>query len=199
VPSARGSAGSCRAERGAPAVGAEAPSRASCVCVLNNSHHGGHPCGPARRTPLEACGQRDPLDTSCGEEKAPVRQRNSVIVHGNPLKLGLFGPNCASGRTYATLSERWDASWANNVTLAQLADAVGIECMVPIARWKGYGGESNPNGSSFESIAWACGLLAATRICTSMVSTRPRPVPGASRRRSGWRVSAVGTSRSGHP
>jgi alkanesulfonate monooxygenase SsuD/methylene tetrahydromethanopterin reductase-like flavin-dependent oxidoreductase (luciferase family) len=25
------------------------------------------------------------------------------------------------------------------------------------------GGESNPNGSSFESIAWACGLLAATR------------------------------------
>ena len=35
--------------------------------------------------------------------------------------------------------------------------------MVPIARWKGYGGESNPNGSSFESIAWACGLLAATR------------------------------------
>ena len=35
--------------------------------------------------------------------------------------------------------------------------------MIPIARWKGYGGESNPNGSSFESIAWACGLLAATR------------------------------------
>jgi alkanesulfonate monooxygenase SsuD/methylene tetrahydromethanopterin reductase-like flavin-dependent oxidoreductase (luciferase family) len=47
--------------------------------------------------------------------------------------------------------------------LAQLAEAVGIECMVPIARWKGYGGESNPNGSSFESLAWACGLLAATR------------------------------------
>ena len=34
---------------------------------------------------------------------------------------------------------------------------------MPIARWKGYGGETNVNGSSFESIAWACGLLAATR------------------------------------
>ena len=92
-----------------------------------------------------------------------MQQRNAVLVHGNALRLGLFGANCASGRTYATLAERWDASWENNVRLAQLADEVGIECMIPIARWKGYGGESNPNGSSFESIAWACGLLAVTR------------------------------------
>ena len=81
----------------------------------------------------------------------------------NQLRFGLFGPNCSSGRTYATLPERWEASWENNLRLAQLADAIGIEAMVPIARWKGYGGASNPNGSSFESIAWACGLLAATQ------------------------------------
>jgi len=79
------------------------------------------------------------------------------------LQLGLFGANCSSGRTYAALPERWVASWENNLKLAQMADEIGIECMVPIARWKGYGGDSNPNGSSFESIAWACGLLAATR------------------------------------
>ena len=92
-----------------------------------------------------------------------MQQRNAVLVHGNALRLGLFGANCASGRTYATLAERWEASWENNVSLARLADEVGIECMIPIARWKGYGGASNPNGSSFEAIAWACGLLAATR------------------------------------
>jgi dimethylsulfone monooxygenase len=80
----------------------------------------------------------------------------------NQLQLGLFGANCSSGRTYASLPERWVASWENNLRLAQMADGIGIECMVPIARWKGYGGDSNPNGSSFESIAWACGLLAAT-------------------------------------
>ena len=79
------------------------------------------------------------------------------------LRLALFGANCSSGRTYATLPESWDASWENNLTLAQRADALGIDGMVPIARWKGYGGDSNPNGTSFESIAWACGLLAATR------------------------------------
>jgi len=95
-----------------------------------------------------------------------MRQRNVVLVHGNALKLGLFGANCASGRTYATLAERWEASWENNVRLAQFADTLGIECMVPIARWKGYGGASNPNGASFESIAWACGLLAVTQRLT---------------------------------
>ncbi len=79
------------------------------------------------------------------------------------MKLGLFGANCSSGRTYATIPERWDASWANNVKLARLADEIGLDALVPIARWKGYGGESNPNGSSFESITWACGLLAATQ------------------------------------
>ena len=89
--------------------------------------------------------------------------RRAALLHGNRLRLGLFGANCSSGRTYAALPERWDASWENNVRLAQMADEIGIECMVPIARWKGYGGNSNPNGSSFESIAWACGLLAATR------------------------------------
>jgi alkanesulfonate monooxygenase SsuD/methylene tetrahydromethanopterin reductase-like flavin-dependent oxidoreductase (luciferase family) len=92
-----------------------------------------------------------------------MRQRNPGLVHGNALRLGVFGANCVSGRTYARLAERWDASWESNVRLAQLAEEIGIECMIPIARWKGYGGASNPNGSSFESIAWACGLLAATR------------------------------------
>jgi len=92
-----------------------------------------------------------------------MRRREAALGNGHSLRLGLFGANCSSGRTYATLDERWEASWENNVRLAQLADEIGLECMVPIARWKGYGGKSNPNGSSFESIAWACGLLAATR------------------------------------
>jgi alkanesulfonate monooxygenase SsuD/methylene tetrahydromethanopterin reductase-like flavin-dependent oxidoreductase (luciferase family) len=93
-------------------------------------------------------------------------QRHAALVHGNALRLGLFGANCLSGRTYARLAERWDASWEHNLRLAQLAEEVDIECMVPIARWKGYGGASNPNGSSFESITWASGLLAATRRLT---------------------------------
>jgi alkanesulfonate monooxygenase SsuD/methylene tetrahydromethanopterin reductase-like flavin-dependent oxidoreductase (luciferase family) len=91
-----------------------------------------------------------------------VITRNPGLWDGNRLKLGLFGSNCSNGRSYTTVPERWDASWEHNLQLAQMADAVGLECIVPIARWKGYGGVTNVNGSSFESIAWACGLLAGT-------------------------------------
>jgi alkanesulfonate monooxygenase SsuD/methylene tetrahydromethanopterin reductase-like flavin-dependent oxidoreductase (luciferase family) len=92
--------------------------------------------------------------------------RHVGIVNGNSLKLGAFGANCSSGRTYAALPESWTASWDNNVKLASLAESLGLECLIPIARWKGYGGDSNPNGSSFESLAWAAGMLAATQRLT---------------------------------
>ena len=90
-------------------------------------------------------------------------QRQSNIASGNALKLAIFGANCSSGRTYAVLPESWQASWDNNVQLAKLAEEIGVEGLVPIARWKGYGGESNPNGSNFESLAWAGGMLAVTK------------------------------------
>ena len=35
--------------------------------------------------------------------------------------------------------------------------------MLPIGRWKGYGGDSDYQGATFETVTWACGLLAATR------------------------------------
>jgi dimethylsulfone monooxygenase len=92
-----------------------------------------------------------------------MSQRNDILSQGNRLKLAVFGANCSSGRSYTTIPERWVASWDNNARLGRLADELGFEAMIPIARWKGYGGETNPNGSSLESITWACGLLAETR------------------------------------
>jgi dimethylsulfone monooxygenase len=90
------------------------------------------------------------------------RASNSPLQRGR-LKLAIFGANCSSGRSYITVPERWEASWDNNVALAQMTEDVGLDAVIPIARWKGYGGETNPNGSAFESTVWAAGLLASTR------------------------------------
>jgi dimethylsulfone monooxygenase len=78
------------------------------------------------------------------------------------FKFGLFGSNCSGGVAFTSAPERWDANWDNNCKLAKLADGLGIECMIPVARWKGFGGKSNVNASSFETITWATGLLAHT-------------------------------------
>jgi FMNH2-dependent dimethyl sulfone monooxygenase len=84
----------------------------------------------------------------------------------NRLKLGLFGANCSSGRAVTMVPERWSGGWPDCVRLAQMADRAGIEFMLPIGRWKGYGGETDYQGATLETVTWACGLLAKTERLT---------------------------------
>lgn len=95
-----------------------------------------------------------------------MSQPKTSMFNRNKLKFGIFSPNCSSGMAVTKVPERWDASWENNLKLAQMADEAGIEFLLPIARWKGYGGESNFQGSTLETITWACGLLAQTKNIT---------------------------------
>jgi len=78
------------------------------------------------------------------------------------LKIGLFGANCSSGRAVTTVDERWSGSWSDCLALAQLADSAGIDFMLPIGRWKGYGGATDYQGATLETLTWAAGLLAKT-------------------------------------
>lgn len=93
--------------------------------------------------------------------------RDRVAMHNhNTLKLGLFGANCSSGRAFTTLPERWPADWDSCERLAEMADAAGIDFMLPIARWKGYLGDTDFQGTTLETITWAAGLLARTQRMT---------------------------------
>src|SRR5438445_6053805 len=94
---------------------------------------------------------------------ASSRQDRMAMYNANKVKIGLFGANCSSGRAVTLVPERWSGSWADCLALAQMADAAGIEFMLPIGRWKGYGGDSDYQGATFETVTWACGLLAKTR------------------------------------
>ena len=89
-------------------------------------------------------------------------RKQSPIFGDNRLKLGLFSPNCSGGMSVTKAPERWINSWDNNIALAKLADEAGIEFMLPIARWIGYGGETDFHGSVLETVTWATGLLACT-------------------------------------
>ncbi len=84
----------------------------------------------------------------------------------NPFKLGLFAANCAGGLAATKIPERWDASWEHNLALAQMADAAGLDFLLPLARWKGYPGDAHFQEHSFEALTWAAGLLAHTRAIT---------------------------------
>ncbi|WP_236792195.1 LLM class flavin-dependent oxidoreductase [Amycolatopsis sp. GM8] len=85
------------------------------------------------------------------------------MLSHNKFQLGLFASNCSNGMTMTKAPERWENTWENNVRAAQLADEAGLEFMLPVGRWKGYGGETDSQKSSFETITWATGLLAVTK------------------------------------
>ena len=89
-----------------------------------------------------------------------------AMYNANTLKIGVFGANCSSSRTATMVPERWTASWPDCLALAKMADAAGIDFMLPIGRWKGYGGETDFHGTTLETVTWACGLLAATKQIT---------------------------------
>jgi alkanesulfonate monooxygenase SsuD/methylene tetrahydromethanopterin reductase-like flavin-dependent oxidoreductase (luciferase family) len=89
-----------------------------------------------------------------------------AMYNANALKLGLFGANCSSGRAVTLVPERWSGTWADNLRLARMADEAGIDFLLPIARWKGYGGDTDYQGATFETVTWACGLLASTKRIT---------------------------------
>ena len=99
-------------------------------------------------------------------ETAPSMRDRMAMYNGNALKIGLFGANCSSGRSATKVPERWSASWPDCLKLAKMADDADIDFMLPIGRWKGYGGDTNFHGSTLETVTWAAGLLGATKRIT---------------------------------
>ena len=93
--------------------------------------------------------------------QAPMTRRLDMNS-ANKLKLGLFGANCSSGRAVTTVPQRWSGTWNENLALARMAEDAGIEFMLPISRWKGYGGDTDYQGATLETLTWASGLLAKT-------------------------------------
>src|SRR5713226_1276890 len=87
----------------------------------------------------------------------------SPLYGPNRLKIGIFGSNLGGGCTATQADGTLEATWPSTLDIARVADEAGIEAMVPVARWKGFGGPTNFNGQSFETYTWAAGLGAQTK------------------------------------
>ena len=91
------------------------------------------------------------------------RRDTNPALSTRKLKLGTFQTNLDSGCVMSDLDGRLDISWPNTVKLAKLADEMEFEALVPVARWAGFGGATNPQGPGFESYTWASGIAASTQ------------------------------------
>jgi len=98
------------------------------------------------------------------EETEPLRdsRETNPMFNDQKMKLGLFGTNCSYGLVMSHAPSTYEVTWAHTKEIAQRADKLGLEALVPIARWKGFGGTTNFNGNCFETYTWAAGLAEAT-------------------------------------
>ena len=94
------------------------------------------------------------------------RRSLNALYSDNRLKLGVFGVNVSNGCAATTAPGRLEMNWPNSRDIVTLADLAGFEAVVPVARWKGFGGETNFNGTCFETLAWAAGMGAVTNHAT---------------------------------
>jgi alkanesulfonate monooxygenase SsuD/methylene tetrahydromethanopterin reductase-like flavin-dependent oxidoreductase (luciferase family) len=88
------------------------------------------------------------------------------LFNDNKLKLGTFGTNVGNGCAISTIDGVFKTTWPEAEAIAKLTDEAGFEAIVPVARWRGFGGETDFNGPSFETYTWAAGLGALTHSST---------------------------------
>jgi FMNH2-dependent dimethyl sulfone monooxygenase len=125
-----------------------------------------------------------PTDPRPKSESQPLADRGltNPLFNDQKMKLGLFGTNCSYGLIMSHAPTTYEVTWGHTVEIAQRADALGFEAMVPVARWKGFGGSTNFNGNCFETYTWAAGLAQATEniaICATSHLPTVHPIVAA--------------------
>lgn len=84
------------------------------------------------------------------------------VFNDQPFKLGIFSSNCSGGVIMSDAPTGFRVTWEQQLEIAREADRIGMEAIVPVGRWTGFGGNTNFNGVCFETYTWAAGIAQAT-------------------------------------
>ena len=78
------------------------------------------------------------------------------------LSLAVFGINVSGGCSMTSAPDTLGITWDETRRVALAAEAAGFDALVPVARWKGMGGQVNFNHRSWEPLTLASALAAVT-------------------------------------
>ncbi|HEY1823921.1 MAG TPA: LLM class flavin-dependent oxidoreductase [Trebonia sp.] len=91
-----------------------------------------------------------------------LRERQHPLYNDRTLKLGTFSTNLSGGCSMSTVDGVLEATWDQTTALARMGEEMEFEALVPVGRWRGFGGATNFNGAGFECFTWAAGQAAQT-------------------------------------
>jgi alkanesulfonate monooxygenase SsuD/methylene tetrahydromethanopterin reductase-like flavin-dependent oxidoreductase (luciferase family) len=92
-----------------------------------------------------------------------LREARNPLFSNRKLKLGTFCTNLSGGCAISSIDGVLQADWPSTLALAQMGDAMQFEALVPVGRWKGFGGVTNFNNAGFECFSWASAIGASTK------------------------------------
>ena len=92
-----------------------------------------------------------------------LREASNPLFGKARLKLGTFCTNLSGGCTMSSIDGLLQADWPSTVELAKMAEEMGFEALVPVGRWKGFGGATDFNAAGFECYTWAAAIGALTQ------------------------------------
>lgn len=90
----------------------------------------------------------------------------------NRLKLATFATNMRGSVTLANVEGKVQASWEESLRLAQHADRIGFDAVIPVMRWRGFGGKWNLSDRTFDPFTWATAVLASTKRVMSFATVQ---------------------------
>lgn len=100
---------------------------------------------------------------SNGKEIRMSKKRDTnPFYNDRKLKLGSFSINLHYGAAASSIEGTHKAEWPSIKALAKLHDDMEFEAIVPVARWRGFGGKTNFAGPGFETYTFAAGVGAQT-------------------------------------
>lgn len=100
--------------------------------------------------------------TTDAAKTVETRLQTNPLFRKHRMKLGVMAFNCSHGSTITSAEGAWELNWPDTKVIAQMADRAGLDVLLPVGRWRGYGGKTNFNGSTYESFTWASSLGAVT-------------------------------------
>ncbi|RHW28394.1 LLM class flavin-dependent oxidoreductase [Nocardioides immobilis] len=111
-----------------------------------------------------------------------LRAADHPLFNDQKLKLGLFSFNTSNAMMATSAPTSYELSWTHTKSIAQAADAMGMEVLVPVARWRGFGGDIDFAGESYETYTWAAAIAEATEnivVCSTSHVPTVSPVAAA--------------------
>ncbi len=103
-----------------------------------------------------------PAPRTLGDDAVAWRARHVPVFNENRFKLGVFGQNCSNGCTITHAETTFEPTYEHSVKISQLADRLGFELLVPVGRWRHFGGTTQFNGNNLEVYTWAAAMACHT-------------------------------------